>query len=680
MANVLGYVDRDILVPTNQTSSSARYLNGNWIISGGLPGSPGGSIGKHDYHLKSSNGGASWSQVNYGVTAWFRAFAYGGGTYVALAQYNSSDVVTNVIRYSSDLVNWSSATGASSQAWNDITYGNGAFVAVCSASATAQRSTDGVSWSAIGSFPSAGAIYSIRYVNNLFICGADSGTSIFTSSDGITWNTRTAATSGFKGRAAYGASTYVIPVSGTAFADYSSDGVTWNAGSLPVSSSWNDVEFGNNVFVAMTTSAVNFVATSSDGITWTQRTLPKTRQWAKVVFDGTKFVLFAWNDPIALTSTDGITWSENFILSTTTWNISGAALPTWSGEQWVISNSTNQYTLFSKDGVYWGGASFSNYSSEAKDICANTVTGRVMLATGSTTVADRVRFSTNHGLTWSSSTTGPTGNISRLAFGNNIFVGLVDGSNVFSSPDGVTWTSRTNPVSASWSDITYGSDKFVAVGIGTTNFIRSTDGITWTSTASGYTGTVASKNPRIAFGASTYVVVWPDNDKYMTSSDGVSWTERTFPVTLSGNTATTLEFTSSQFIVTTATTTAYRSSDGINWTSLTLPSVGSAYDRSAASPTQFLLAGGSGLNKYAVSSEYHVSGTVLNDAGNGAARQVYVYDRTNGKLVGSQMSSGAGAFDIVPQTFEDVFIVVLDDDAGAQYNAKIQDRITPDIP
>jgi len=61
------------------------------------------------------------------------------------------------------------------------------------------------------------------------------------------------------------------------------------------------------------------------------------------------------------------------------------------------------------------------------------------------------------------------------------------------------------------------------------------------------------------------------------------------------------------------------------------------------------------------------------------ARQVYMYDRESGELVGGVMSDiSTGFYEIVTSVSGEHFVVALDDDIGTSYNALIADKIVPD--
>ena len=72
-----------------------------------------------------------------------------------------------------------------------------------------------------------------------------------------------------------------------------------------------------------------------------------------------------------------------------------------------------------------------------------------------------------------------------------------------------------------------------------------------------------------------------------------------------------------------------------------------------------------------------VAGTVLDDAGVGAERKIYVHQRSTGMLVGTAMSSSSGTFEVTVPILDEVYVVAVDDDAGVAYNALIFDRVLP---
>ena len=90
----------------------------------------------------------------------------------------------------------------------------------------------------------------------------------------------------------------------------------WTARTLPSSSNWQSVTYGNGVFVAVSSTAGTIAATSPDGITWTARTLPTSAAWYSVTYGNGLFVATATGpSTAAATSPDGITWTARTLLS-----------------------------------------------------------------------------------------------------------------------------------------------------------------------------------------------------------------------------------------------------------------------------------------------------------------------------------------------------------------------------
>ena len=95
-------------------------------------------------------------------------------------------------------------------------------------------------------------------------------------------------------------------------------GAVWLGETLPVSTNWQSVTYGNGLFVAVAQST-SIAATSPDGITWTQRVLPVSTTWQSVTYGNGVFVAVAISTSIAATSPDGITWTQRVLPVSTGW-------------------------------------------------------------------------------------------------------------------------------------------------------------------------------------------------------------------------------------------------------------------------------------------------------------------------------------------------------------------------
>jgi hypothetical protein len=149
--------------------------------------------------------------------------------------------------------------------------------------------------------------------------------------------------------------------------------------------------------------------------------------------------------------------------------------------------------------------------------------------------------------------------IMDMAFQNGIYVAACYqrdiGMSFLRSLEGKTWTPRPAGGAAIGS-ITAGNNLFV--GVGTAGSIStSPDGIMWTAQVSGSTNTLLS----VTFGAGLFVAVGVNNT-ILTSTDGVSWTSRTESFT---RTYWKVWYGNGRFLAA-AQNKIFSSIDGINWT------------------------------------------------------------------------------------------------------------------
>ena len=73
---------------------------------------------------------------------------------------------------------------------------------------------------------------------------------------------------------------------------------SWTQTTLPASTSWQSVTYGNGKFVAVAYGST-FAAYSDDGINWTETTMPTSTNWQSVTYGNGKFVAVTDNSNIA---------------------------------------------------------------------------------------------------------------------------------------------------------------------------------------------------------------------------------------------------------------------------------------------------------------------------------------------------------------------------------------------
>jgi hypothetical protein len=300
----------------------------------------------------------------------------------------------------------------------------------------------------------------------LFVALASSGLKSYISTDSIIWNVATLPISSDFRNVVYGNGRFVAPSYGptTQVVVYSSidenNILYWTRGTMPVANNWASLAYGNNVFVAVARSSGTPApaAISTNGITWTRSTMPSSagEQW-KITYGDEIFVAII-NYSVTAVSTNGITW--------TTGNI-----PTG----------------------FWQDVAYGNNVF----VAINGYPG------------NRSAYSTN-GLTWTQVTLPITRAWRSINYANNIFIGAAIGSStsqIVTSTNGITWAIRTLPTAQVWWEATYGINTFIILGASTN--AKSTDGVTWT-VLERFGGVLDSNAQAIAFADASY----PRNIKY----------------------------------------------------------------------------------------------------------------------------------------------------------------------
>jgi hypothetical protein len=250
-------------------------------------------------------------------------------------------------------------------------------------------------------------------------------------------------------------------------AAYSTDGINWTASTLPSSSDWYNVTYGNGKFVTIASNSTNIFVYSTNGINWIQTTLPSSANWYGVTYGNGKFVAVG-DDNIAAYSTDGINWTASTLPSSSDWyNVTYG-----NGKFVTIGYDTNQ-AAYSTNGINWTAATMPSYANWRNVTYGD---GKFVAISFNDYKA---AYSTD-GITWTASTMPSNAYWRNVAYGDGKFVAIASNStNAAYSTDGINWTASTLPSSIGWKSIIYGDGKFVAVASSTNIAAYSTDGINW---------------------------------------------------------------------------------------------------------------------------------------------------------------------------------------------------------
>lgn len=220
--------------------------------------------------------------------------AFGNGIFVIALEHGR-------IMTSTDAVTWTEYSGPSAQ---KIEFANDRFIVPGSFT----YSTDGINWSNGTGGEGLHTMECIAYGNNIYVSIDDNyRAKLSTSTDGVNWTSRNTIQDqtyhiSYIYDVTFGNGTFVaVGPNGIA---YSTNGINWTYSSNAPVSNYVSVAYGNNIFIAFSSSSGSSQY-SSDGINWTNTTLPTNV--TRGIFAEDRFIVIY--DTNFLTSTDGINWT-----------------------------------------------------------------------------------------------------------------------------------------------------------------------------------------------------------------------------------------------------------------------------------------------------------------------------------------------------------------------------------
>lgn len=230
-----------------------------------------------------NSGGALPSIQSWGISA------HAAGRYVILDDDFGATGAT-----SPDGIVWTARTGLPNVDWQDITYGNGLFVAIAHGTTTYMTSPDGLTWTP-RTLPITNSRGYVSFGGGLFMYtrGNTSTALVYTSPDGITWTPRTMPTARAWRAPQWGNGRWVV-VSGAAIAATSEDGILWTEVPTPFIPLQPSRAFGDSVFCYVSFSTGNSM-TSLDGLTWSLMPMPYAGNWTNMVYTGHGFFVAPGN-------------------------------------------------------------------------------------------------------------------------------------------------------------------------------------------------------------------------------------------------------------------------------------------------------------------------------------------------------------------------------------------------
>jgi hypothetical protein len=243
---------------------------------------------------------------------------YGGSWYVGLSGAN--------VTRTQDGVNWSSAQVAAGISLQELSYGDGVWLAVDYNNKVYRSIDNGASWIMAGTMPGAGR--SLLKSGGVWL--GLNGTTIYRSVDnGTTWSSvATGATQNLYDMAAGGGVVVAVGLGGQIVSS-TDGGINWVNRASETTSSIASIAYGNGRFLAV--GSYNLILTSFDGVTW--QLIPAVRGSSGVAFGNGMFVRD--NGDV---SADGAVWTTPI---STTYDFGSDDMTVYGASGWIAVDSAS---------------------------------------------------------------------------------------------------------------------------------------------------------------------------------------------------------------------------------------------------------------------------------------------------------------------------------------------------
>jgi hypothetical protein len=483
----------------------------------------------------------------------------------------SSTTGVNNIAYSYNGINWTAcSTPNASYGYNNITWSKplGIFVTLSSAATSAYGlySSNGINWTSMGSsIPTPTNYYSnIIWIDELstFVASQFNSSNFIYSTNGTSWITVSTSNVGNWISLAWSSELGLLAVISSSSSS-SNQVIT----TTQVASSFLNL-VSNNQY-----NNTSNIGVSADTKLSLKSGLYGSTRWTNTTLSSSS------NELMRLTK-DGFLGINKF---TPRYNLDVGGVARVNN---LITNGTlNNVALQSWNQVYnYPATSYINAVCWSPDLKTLVITTNAFTAG---TVTNTILYSTNYGVTWSSSNSVAQYNWVSICWAPElgIFVACnstgASASNAFMySSNGINWTGSNGPSSNGWNSICWSSELqlFVAVSNATsssTNSIAySSNGINW----SGSNSVSASNWNSIAWSPQLQLFVAVANasssvtNTFMTSSDGINWTGLNSPSTNNWSSICwspqLLKFVVVSNSPSSFTNTVCYSSNGTTWTSV----------------------------------------------------------------------------------------------------------------
>jgi hypothetical protein len=253
-----------------------------------------------------------------------------------------------------------------------------------------------------------------------------------------------------------------------------------------------------------------------------------------------------------------------------------------NGAYYALANAASN-SQKSTDGITWTSISFG--SSIGTDM---EFGGGVYVATVSNNTG--VVYTSTDGTSFVSANHNQAAAMNSVCYGGGQFVIVGASGKIATSPDGTTWTGQTSGVTSTLNSVIWDGKQFVSVGASGV-VLTSPDGVAWTrqNNVPSYSNTIAS----VAFGNGVYVAKLNGSLTAWGSTDSINWVFFAAPAFASTGATQRVNWTGSQFVLTTTSGGLATSTDGYVWTVISTGTT-TNLTGSAVNGDQMVLVGASG--------------------------------------------------------------------------------------
>jgi hypothetical protein len=277
---------------------------------------------------------------------------------------------------------------------------------------------------------------------------------------------------------------------------------------LASNTAWNDVTYGNDMFVAV--GKPGAILTSTDGRTWEAHNIPQSQELFGVTYGNGTFVAVGGGiirGRSILSSTNGREWTSRFEAKTSRLQSVAYGNGVFVAVGLVKDLAATLTIVSSPDGITWT----HRFSRTANEY---SIKSDIVFAEGTFVITGLSIYVSNDGIVWTPVTSPPCEDI---VYGNGIFMTKSAG-NYLVSDDARAWKVASNSPKLRHA-LGFGAGRFVRSGFGSIE--RSSGSVEWSSDGMSWNEHLLEASfAAVAFGAGRFVGVAIGNQFWHSAAVG----------------------------------------------------------------------------------------------------------------------------------------------------------------